>query len=193
MLMTTGSFSSFDDTPFSNLHPKILIVGAGLTGLSTYHALNTLGIKPDIIERRKTHYPEGAGIALPANAIWALNQLGLHPITDAAYTIDSMSFTRDNGTLLIEESLSSIHHEKTPFKAIHRADLHDLLAQRLNTIRFNTFITHLDFIDEKTSMTFQDGSTCLYDLVIGADGIHSSIRQLLYKDKPLITSLPLRI
>src|SRR3989344_2484988 len=85
---------------------KVLIVGAGPSGLSVAKALQNKGIYPDIIEKEDQIRSDGAGIAIPANGSWALNKLGID-ISSNALLIQNMQFTDDQGEVLAQENIDA--------------------------------------------------------------------------------------
>jgi len=77
---------------------KILVVGAGIAGLSFARACEQQGIKVTVIEKANDHPDTGAGICLPANAMMAFQHIGLkQKILDAAHQVNSIEYLRDNG------------------------------------------------------------------------------------------------
>ena len=167
--------------------PRVLVVGGGIAGLCAAKALENIGLIPDTIEKRQDFAPEGAGIALPANAAWALQQLGLEKELDAsALHINAMDFMDDQNNNLAHENITSIHNAGTQFMAIDRASLHELLLGSLKTpIKMSTTVTKLTDTQTGVEVCFNNGETKTYDLVIGADGIHSQVRHLLKGEETL--------
>lgn len=184
-LTLTINHSHCSEEEIPSTQQRVLVVGCGIAGLSIAKVLQDKGAHVDIIERRYGD-PDGAGIALPANAMWALEKLGYgEAIRAISPNITKMDFTKPDGTLIKTEPLGDIHHEKCAFGSIHRHDLHQILMQSIDSkvIRYNTTVKSLTENGNVVTVTFHDNTCQDYDLVIGADGIHSSTRELVYQDK----------
>lgn len=168
----------------------VLIVGAGIAGLATAIALENHGIHYDIIEKR-AYWDEqdGTGIALPANAVWALDKLGLgQELLQYSHPIPAMTFTTDLNEHLITEDITNIHCDGLEFRSIHRGVLHSILLKKIDTacLRMGTQISSLQQLDKGVEVTFSDNSEKHYDLVVGADGIHSQVRKLVFVESDLL-------
>ena len=85
---------------------NILIVGAGIAGLSLARRLDELNIQYTLIARAP-HWPkQGAGICLPANAVAGTEKLGHKPLLlNMSHQVNTIKFAKDNGTLLTQASL----------------------------------------------------------------------------------------
>lgn len=183
---------------FAAGHPQteqpvsVLIVGAGPAGLSVAKALQNCGIHPDIIEKENNIRSDGAGIAIPANGSWALEQLGID-LAKQALTIDSMQFTDDQGQLLVQEHITHIHHAGAQFMALSRDALMQCIVSSLNTsthIQTGMSVRTFSESDDKVHVEFSNGLCKSYDFVIGADGIRSSLRLKAHPDEePLFLGL----
>lgn len=158
---------------------RVLIVGAGIAGLALARALGRRGLDAEIVERSPQWPDGGTGLFLPGNAYRALEALGLHESVSArSFPIEQQRFLDHRGRTLLQVSLQ-------PFWGTHcvgmlRTTLHELLRAEGDRIpvRFGTTIDTLSV--DKPRVTFSDGSTEEYDLVVGADGIHSSVRRLVF-------------
>ncbi|MBS0184737.1 MAG: FAD-dependent monooxygenase [Proteobacteria bacterium] len=163
---------------------RVLISGYGIAGKTMANVFFRAGICPDIIERdQKESLKEGTGIALPANAVWALRKLGFEKeLNERAMRINNMSFSKPDGEILTTRSVSDIHPEGIPFMALHRKSLSEMLEFPIShlPVSYKTTVTKLEEKEREVVVTFNTGITKTYDLVIGADGIHSQIRSLLY-------------
>ena len=162
---------------------NILIVGAGIAGLCFARACEQQGLKVTIIEKA-ANYPEtGAGICLPANAMIAFKHLGIdQEILNVAHQVDSIDYVRDNGKSLSSSSLGKKPFNKAPFVALPRKDLIKILRTGLKSkIIFNTNIDKYEQIDDRVKVLFNHSiRSKFYDLVVGADGIKSPLRNSIF-------------
>jgi 2-polyprenyl-6-methoxyphenol hydroxylase-like FAD-dependent oxidoreductase len=162
---------------------RILVVGGGVAGLTLANALKNISKKTDvnIIEKSKFWRPSGAGIAMPANANYALKKIGLLDTLKAhAHQVNKVVFATDKNEILTEGSLVNIHPDKTPFLAIERSKLHEILIENIKDVpvQFDTSVEAITY-NNKAQVKLSDGNTKEYDLVIGADGVHSKVRKLI--------------
>jgi salicylate hydroxylase len=165
----------------------IAIIGGGLAGLATAHALAAFGLDADIFERAPTLGEIGAGINISPQAVKALSAIGLGDRLAAVGNVLPGFVTRDMHTgEQLEYYDRSIDRARygAPHYSFHRADLMQALASGIDPARLH--LSHrLVAIEERAddvSLTFADGSTRAAALVIGADGIHSVVRRALYGD-----------
>lgn len=167
--------------------PRVLIVGAGIAGLTLAQALHKRGIAFDLIDKVECPAPVGAGIALGFNVIPLLDALGLgQQLRERGQVVTSSQITTHNGSLLQNMQMPAGHHARQAI-AIHRADLHDILAQGL-PIGWDTTITTLKTHSDGINVTLNHGEKKeerKYALVLGADGLHSWVRQQVFGAVPL--------
>ncbi len=172
---------------------RIAIVGGGLAGLATAAALAHFGIEAEVFEQAPRLAEIGAGINVSPQAVKALNAIGLGERIAAAANIAPGVLTREMSTgarLDYRDQSSAVARFGAGVHTFHRADLLAVLASGLDTRSI-----HLDHrlvgIEERppiVGLSFANGATREVDLVIGADGIHSLIRLILYgQDKPTYT------
>ena len=155
---------------------SVLIVGGGVAGLATARALRLRGIGADVVERVGTRGHLGAGVYLPANAVRAIGELGLGDgLADRAHRVTAQRFLSHRGRELMEVDLSDVWGPTGPCVALTHADLHQLLSADV-PVRRGTTVTTLDDHGARASVSFDDGSTGEYDVVVGADGVHSWVR-----------------
>ena len=161
---------------------RVLVVGAGIGGLGTARALRQRGLAADVVERQPAWTHTGAGIYLPGNATRALRALDLESaVAERASLIPHQRLCDHRGRMLADIDLTALWRDVGPCLALHRADLHAVLASHGDPVpvRMGVSLQQLSQRDDRVTVEFGDGSAGHYDLVIGADGIHSTVRRLV--------------
>jgi len=168
---------------------KVLIVGAGLGGLSAAACLIKAGHDVEIYEQAAVLGEVGAGIQLSANPMHVMRHLGLDQaivklgVRPGAYVFR----LHDTGEIIQQFPLSEDHERQhgAPYIQIHRADLHELLVD--NARRLKPDVIHLKkqavgFSEnaDGVELKFSDGTSARGDILVGADGLKSVIaRQIV--------------
>ena len=161
---------------------NILIVGAGLGGLCAASALAKIGANVDVVEIKSETTVPGVGFGLRTNALRALREIGLY---DQALAIGFASPT------LTYYDRHGDHVVELPFGRQVDGMPNNVLLPRLGfleiattralelgcTLRMSTRITQVEQDADGVSVTFNDGTSGRYDVVIGYDGIKSQIRR----------------
>lgn len=166
------------------------MIGAGLGGLTAAAYLQRTGFVVTVYEQTDSFSRIGAGIILGANAFRPLARLGLGPgLIAAGITPDRfLSRAWDTGETLYELVLDAASEQRFggPFLNIHRADLHDLLQSAVSpgSIMFNHRLAGLEETADSVRLRFENGATSEADIVIGADGIRSRVRDILLGAEP---------
>lgn len=161
----------------------VLIVGGGIAGLCSAIQFERAGFNVELVEHAPEWKPVGAGIVLWPNSIKILDKLGLKAEIEAVGNdVIDMTVVDAAG-----KKVSSLTFEKVFEKGIHavavlRADLHKVLigAVKNTNIKHGTTVDSISDAGTKTKVKLSDGSEKEYDMVIGADGIHSKTRKLLF-------------
>jgi FAD-dependent urate hydroxylase len=160
---------------------RILVIGAGIAGLGAARALRERGFAPDLVEQNLTWADPGAALYLPGNAARALRVLGLESaIIERGSLIPYQRLCDHRGRLLATIDLAALWAGVGPCLAVHRSDLHQVLALHGEPvpIRMGRKVQRLNQHEDAITVEFGDGTADDYDLIIGADGIHSTTRQL---------------
>jgi len=160
---------------------RVLIVGGGIAGLTLATALHQYGFTPEIIERSPAWQAIGAGIAVQPNGMRILHALGMGAaVEQAGAVIRHWDFCDQQGVVLSDTDLEVLWGDVGSFIGIERAKLHQVLLAAAAAVpsRLGLSVSALTHRDAGVAVDFSDGSTGLYDLVVGADGIASSIRAL---------------
>jgi FAD-dependent urate hydroxylase len=164
---------------------RILVVGAGIGGLAVARTLARSGFSPEVVEREPAWTEAGTGIYLPGNASRALRALGLErAVSERGIVIPRQRVSDHRGRLLVEVNLEELWDGVGPCLALERADLHAVLLEgaRDVPIRMGADVSGLREQDGAVAVEFGDGTASTYDLVIGADGIRSTVRRFAFGD-----------
>jgi FAD-dependent urate hydroxylase len=160
---------------------RILIVGGGIAGLTLAAALHQQGFTAELVERSPTWHATGAGILLHANGMRVLRALGMgEAVEQAGAVVRHWGFFDQQGELLCDTDLEAMWGEVGPSIGITRPRLQQVLLAGAAAVpaRLGTAVTSLTQDGQRVSVGFSDGSSSDYDLVVGADGIASTVRRL---------------
>lgn len=175
---------------------RIGICGGGIGGFSAAIALRNVGHEVEVFERAAAFNRVGADINLTPNAVFALDQLGVGEYLRKSAARPTFRISRDGKTG--EETsrlpMSAAAEEKygAPQLTIHRADLLLALQNQLpeDIVHPGMSAKSVDLTETGATIVFDDGSRRDFDVVIGADGIHSAVRAALWgKDDPKFTGI----
>jgi 2-polyprenyl-6-methoxyphenol hydroxylase-like FAD-dependent oxidoreductase len=159
----------------------ILVVGGGVAGLTTAAALHQHGFTTELVERQQTWQTLGAGFLVHGNGMRMLRSLGLGAgVENAGTVVRRWQFCDEQGNLLSETELDALWGDVGPCVGIERSKLQGALLPGVADLRcrLGTSVTSLEQDDRRVSVGFSCGSPGNYDLVVGADGIRSTVRAL---------------
>ena len=162
---------------------RILVAGAGIGGLTAALALRRRGFDVHVFEQAARLGEVGAGVAISPNAVRVLERLGLSEELRrtgvASLSMDSRDW--QSGELLGRIPLGSDATTRwgAPFYHLHRADLHQALRKALGEWHVTLDARCVSVADSDSGVTirFADGREVSGDLLVGADGIHSVVRE----------------
>ncbi|MGW5561548.1 FAD-dependent monooxygenase [Micromonospora sp. NPDC003944] len=162
---------------------RVLIVGGGVAGLATVAALRGWGATVDVVERAPGPTDSGTGIYLTGNATRMLDVLGLRePVADVAVEITRQRSANQRGRRLFDIDVAALWRGVGPCVSSPRAHLHRALLDGVGDapIRWGRQPVALVREGDRVAVEFDDTSTDRYDLVLGADGVNSTVRRLAF-------------
>jgi salicylate hydroxylase len=173
--------------------PRIAIIGGGIGGLAAALALERRGAEVIVYEQSPVHSEIGAGLNLTPNAVKAFRALGIEDkIEDIGSGSEFLIIRSWKSGRLISRVRRGDFRKKfgAPNLTVHRADLLDVLRGSLKTtdIRLGMRCIAVEPGAGDAAARFADGSAVEADVVVGADGIHSVVRNSLFGvDAPRFT------
>ena len=168
---------------------SVAVVGAGMGGLAVAATLRRVGIDVSVYEQAAQFGRIGAGIQMMPNSMKVLRGIGIEerlkrtafaPYSHLNRVWDTGEVTRE---LPMPENLYN-----APYLCMHRADLHGALLSAVpaNIIHLGKKLAGLDQAGGRVTLRFEDGSTAKADAVVGADGVHSVVRDIIVgPDEPI--------
>lgn len=159
---------------------KVVIIGAGMGGLTAGIALRQAGYQVEIYDRVSELRPAGAGISLWSNGVKVLNRLGLgKQIASIGGTMDRIAYYSYQGELLTDFSLSPLIDRvgQRPYP-VARTDLQKMLldAFGLENVRLNSKCVAVEQDNRGVTAIFEDGRQATGDVLVAAEGTHSITR-----------------
>src|ERR1700681_2933052 len=169
--------------------PKIAIIGAGMGGMAAAGTLRQVGIDVEVYEQAHQFGRIGAGIQMLPNSMKVLRGIGVEAVLrERAFAPYShLNRVGDTGELKRELPMPEDLYG-APFLCMHRADVHEALTAVVPSerIHLNKKLVGLEQNGGPVTLRFADGTTAKADAVIGADGVHSLVRDIIIgPDKPL--------
>ena len=164
---------------------SVAVIGAGIGGLAAAAALRRVGIDVQIYEQASRFARVGAGIQMAPNAMKVLRGLGLEEqLREIAFEPEfGLNRDFDTGATTNRLVIGQLMRERygAPYLLLHRADLHAALVSLVpsSILHLNKQLVDLQQDPDRVALKFADGSHATADLLIGADGVHSRVREIL--------------
>jgi salicylate hydroxylase len=163
---------------------RVVVAGAGIGGLTLGIALAQAGVAVDLYERAAELREVGAAVALSANGTRLLYGLGVGDALDAVSTQPTELIYRDGrtGERIAAHAGAATYRERfgAPYWGVHRVDVQQTLATAFTDaagaghLHLGHAVTAVDA--EAGTLTLDDGTVVGGDVVVGADGVHSTVR-----------------
>jgi 2-polyprenyl-6-methoxyphenol hydroxylase-like FAD-dependent oxidoreductase len=164
---------------------NVLIVGGGAAGCAAAILFARDGAAVDLVEVKPDLSALGSGITVQGNALRVLRQLGVwNEVASAGYAFNTVGLRTPDGALLVEmEDVRTGGPDLPATVGMYRPTLARILTEAAvaagGKLRYATTVQSLAQDPGGVDVTFSDGTSSRYDLVIGADGVRSQVRSLL--------------
>jgi len=168
---------------------RILIIGAGIGGLTSAIALRRQNFEVALIEKDPEWQVYGVGIIQQANVVRAMAQLDLlEGYLDSAFGFNFVEVYAPTGERVARVPVEKLDDRFPANVGISRRTLHEFLGKSAldagATIKLGVTATRIDDDGDGVTVGFSDGTQDRYDVVIGADGVYSTTRAQVFPDEP---------
>ncbi|OXM42640.1 FAD-dependent monooxygenase [Amycolatopsis alba] len=167
---------------------KVAICGAGITGLALAHRLATSDVEVVVLERAAGPRDQGYMIDFFGPGFDAIEEMGLlAQVEDVAYQVDEASLLDDRGRR--RAAIDYVQFAKSVrgrLCSIMRPDLERVLRTNLPStvdVRFGAGVADVEDLGDRMRITLADDEVIEADLLVGADGIHSTVRRLVFGEE----------
>ncbi|KAJ9610233.1 hypothetical protein H2200_005010 [Cladophialophora chaetospira] len=167
---------------------EVAIIGAGLSGLCLALALHQQGIKATIYESRSSPLNIGGAVMLSPNALKILDALDVYKdVRVRGYNFDLLEMVKVTGELLERYEFGGVEKYGYQANRCYRTELIDVILSKVKSlgipVEFGQKYTRVvEEIDDQVVWESSDGAHHTTSFLVGADGIHSSVRKYLYPD-----------
>jgi 2-polyprenyl-6-methoxyphenol hydroxylase-like FAD-dependent oxidoreductase len=165
---------------------RILISGGGIAGLTLAIALKRHGFDPLVIEREPGLRREGYMMDFFGSGWDVAERMGLLPaLREIRYPIDTLEFVDRAGAPYVHMPIERMRHAlDDKYVYLRRQDFERILAERAReqgvAVRYGCSLASLEDTGDAVTARFTDGSAEAFALVVGADGVHSRVRELVF-------------
>ena len=170
---------------------RVLIVGGGIAGMALAIGLQRAGIAAEIVEIDPAWRVYGAGITITGPTLRAFDRLGLLGRIEAeGFCSEAARICDQNGNVILASRVAGqpLGPRIPNSGGILRPVLHRILSEATRAsgarVRLGVTTDGLEQNGDSVAVRFSDGSSESFDLVVGADGIHSRIREMAFADAP---------
>lgn len=177
-----------------NKNIGIGVVGGGIGGLTAALSLLRRGFDVTVYEQAPVLQEVGAGLQISSNGVRVLASLGIEKeLMDIAFIPEGKEirlWSTGDTWKLFDLGAESVERYGYPYINVHRNDLHQVLknaveALKPDAIRLDHRSTSVERNDSKVTIAFDGKPSATFDVVIGADGVHSKIREQLFGSGPV--------
>lgn len=168
---------------------KVLVVGGGIAGMAATICLRRAGASVEIVDRDPNWRVYGAGITITGPTLRAYRRLGLlEAIKSQGAITNGTRLLHFSGAQIAELDEPAIEEGLAATGGILRPVLHRIMSDEVRrsgaSVRLGVTVQSLEARAGEVDVTFSDRLSDRYDLVVGADGVHSQLRTLIFPDAP---------
>jgi 2-polyprenyl-6-methoxyphenol hydroxylase-like FAD-dependent oxidoreductase len=160
---------------------SIAIVGAGIGGLTAAATLRGAGLDVHVYEQAERFERVGAGIQMMPNSMKVLRRIGVEDVVrdNSFKPYSHLNREWDTGEILRELPMPEELFD-APYLCMHRADLVAALTGTIphDIVHFNKKLIGLESGSQNVTLVFENGTRATADAVVGADGVHSLVREM---------------
>jgi 2-polyprenyl-6-methoxyphenol hydroxylase-like FAD-dependent oxidoreductase len=170
---------------------QALIIGGGFSGMAAAIELRKRGIAVDLVEIDRSWRSYGAGLTVSGPTLRALGALGVLPqVRSQGFCADDCDVCAADGQPLTRIPTPRIAGPDVPggggiMRPVLAAILSEVTRSSGTAVRLGCTFAALDQSHDKVNVTFSDETHGEYDLVIGADGLHSAVRTAVMRQSPM--------
>lgn len=162
---------------------RVLIVGAGPTGLTTALGFAQHGVLPEIVDAKDSPSWKSRAVVVLPRSIEVLNQTGVGAALEkAGMRITKVQIHRDEKRL-IDLDMAEVLGESAYIIGLAQDETETIMSEHLArmgvSVSYGTEVVGVETTDHNARVTFADGTTRTYDWVVGADGVSSTVREAL--------------
>ncbi|QTE02789.1 FAD-dependent oxidoreductase [Streptomyces cyanogenus] len=167
---------------------RVLVIGGGVAGTATALGLHKAGVDVTVFEAHPdTAEDIGAFLTLASNGMRALAELGAtHAVTAVGFPLTSLRLLDSQGAEVAHQPLGEADHPALRYRCLRRGELNAALqgeaARRGIRLRHGARLVSVTDGPDAVTARFADGTAATGDLLVGADGLRSTVRRLLHPE-----------
>lgn len=173
-----------------NSPPVVAIVGAGLGGAAAAALMHKAGFNVRLYEQAPSFSRLGAGIHVGPNVMKVMRRMGIEDELNRQGSHPDFWYSRDGLTAEVIARIPlgdyAVSHYGASYLTVHRGDFHALMMKAVppGIVSFDKRLQSVEDRGDAVHLSFADGTTAQADIVIGADGINSRVRDTLLGEEP---------